>query len=903
MNPFNQILDNQQRAAAGQAAALSFVQSVNGLVETLIPSGERSVFELGSDPWQSGSLHATRLGRQGQTLHGLVVYAVPRTGWYRVQLDELNTDMPCCCHTGGKTGIAISEQIPPGTPVLVDVLPGVPYGVIRAAIPLPVVNGSRGLSDWILQGSGVGFYHERYYRDLTTSFSKEGGLRHFDTNQPIDQLSVYERGWHGPLGTALHLDLLTAFMRTSEVNGLWLNWLDDHMRLSGYNLDFRTAGSEQTARNDEGEIQLFRGSTPYPWEAAGQFESGTRATKENQPSEVQNNLHQSSLEPKENDTVPFWRHREYGGYLGQGFRRELVIPPQDKQSPNRRSEDQQPIGVFLEQLGLDGSYVLASAHSISIVKRGMIPVAIQLKEPEDPQGDTAEDYKASGQTGEGPEHRINNPEFSGDDAHVAEVMALADIQAHLFQWKGPHPFDYHEKDWKVEEPSADQNFQKLVTASAFSELTSKTFIPAQPSVKLSPDHRYGESPYYETSSGIFQLPNGGLVIRGAWGEEISLVGGNVLISCPGNVFTMPGRSAVTLAGDDAIIRAKKSIDLSATENDLRLKAKKNLEILAGAGGGQGRLLIENQAQQDTHQYKDKVGEDVEGSGIILKATNSKLISWTAGVYMRTGGGDVQDGDIVIDASKGERSIRTLSDRFYRHIKTQAADSFPVGQTKTVVNSQDAQGFRIDSQILAKGGLYVTEGGMLVRGDVLVLGGHIATERARTNNYLVGGLDPGTEAQRANDQALKQTEKTLSNLRKQLGDDFKDQVKKEYHDDQKIGNDEFQRQTAFSWRNEKQYGTQSGFSLPEPWWQQLAGAAGASTSTWTEQALTYQSRQLMPYPGNDKWTEDTMLQYNLELFDAANGRERDRGEGTYEQFTAQQPTRTSPQGQFKTINPE
>jgi uncharacterized protein (DUF2345 family) len=77
------------------------------------------------------------------------------------------------------------------------------------------------------------------------------------------------------------------------------------------------------------------------------------------------------------------------------------------------------------------------------------------------------------------------------------------------------------------------------------------------------------------------LPDSGIVLRGACGEEILLQGGNITLSCPSDIRVLPARSAVSLAGDDVVFRAKNSIDLTATDNDVRIKAERNLDMVGG----------------------------------------------------------------------------------------------------------------------------------------------------------------------------------------------------------------------------------------------------------------------------------------------------------------------------------
>jgi hypothetical protein len=184
------------------------------------------------------------------------------------------------------------------------------------------------------------------------------------------------------------------------------------------------------------------------------------------------------------------------------------------------------------------------------------------------------------------------------------------------------------------------------------------------------------------------------------------------------VFLEAGRDNVQISGYDSIVKAHNSIDVTAAHGDLRLKAEHNLEILAGNGGGKGRLLLENKVAGSQHNYRQKIGEDIEGSGILFK-TKSQFVVWAQEVYVRTtddqGG---PGGDIVLDASQGQSDIRTISSRFIRHLDNAALDAFPAKSSeKSAVYSWTQ--FRADAQaaLALNGTLTIQQGGAVINGDV------------------------------------------------------------------------------------------------------------------------------------------------------------------------------------------
>jgi len=105
-------------------------------------------------------------------------------------------------------------------------------------------------------------------------------------------------------------------------------------------------------------------------------------------------------------------------------------------------------------------------------------------------------------------------------------------------------------------------------------------------------------------------------------------------------------------------------------------------------------------------------------------------------------------------------------------------------------------------------------------------------------------------------------------------------------DKRPGNDDTIEQIAFSLRddiNNEQYNAQT-FKLAESRWQTMVRLGlGEGGSQWEEPAVSYQGRDLLPWPGKKKWEdEETLLQLEqLNLVDTENGVDKDRTSEEYE----------------------
>jgi hypothetical protein len=152
--------------------------------------------------------------------------------------------------------------------------------------------------------------------------------------------------------------------------------------------------------------------------------------------------------------------------------------------------------------------------------------------------------------------------------------------------------------------------------------------------------------------------DGSVIIRDAWGSEIVMLGGNVSISCAGNVMILPGQTALTVAGDDIVQKAQNSVDIHASEHDVRLSAARNMEILGGADKNkhQGGVIIESRGSVGAPWDGKGKGETAQINGITLKSESQNVVVDASDVVLRSrrktsivSGGKLVDGEVDIAA--------------------------------------------------------------------------------------------------------------------------------------------------------------------------------------------------------------------------------------------------------------
>lgn len=864
-------MSSHQSDVVSKADERAYLDSIRDFYHRAQQPNAFSSVEGANDP-NFYSRHRKMDLMQGATIrYGKIHNTIPHLGWYKVAVDSLG--MMACCRAYGDTsaslfGVMDTSVLPPDCLVAVAISPSMPWGYILGVMSQVVTDANYKFSDWLVQAGHVG-YTEDYHSAPITNLADQGGAYDFSHNQNMDALST-DWGRATTTGLQIHLDPFLATMRVDEICGLSLFYPEGLTRLGGHQLQIYSDAEHTEHVNDEGELSTFKGSSPYPWEMLGAFDKDTQVHTENSAQVVQIEREKAALEPAAPDQQPFYRYEEYGGYLGQGHIRQMSAPPKNAQGTNTLSGTQAPIGVFREYVGLDGEYFVASAKSVTLAKTSVITMPKRKKLPNDltDEADNNSNYKAAGAYGDGAEHKISD--ITSDDtenANAASVLGVMDKVAHVDNYKSLLGFSAHEKDFNTPEASA----APIGAAETidFSQLMGKAGFPSETPENIKIDSRM-QANFYKLLQMLHFTEDGGVILQGGHGEQIRFCRGEVYIDAPSHVHIRSGKNTVMLAGDDAIIRAKNSVDVTASDKDVRIKAEHNLQMLAG-NGQTGGVLIESRSTGSSQTYPQEGGEKVESSGIVLKSANGVANITAQNIYLRTGNseGEVGAGDIVLDAAKGQSNIKMISNNNERYMKGSAKDSFNFPQVSSV-NTFTASGAQLASSLFVKGQMNLASG-LRSRGGIVTTDGDFQSPGGGQPGKLrdpMSERDKVIELENATDTA-KQTQRVS----------YEDGIKNVYYGSGQIGADQTQKSMSFSMRSAEDYGT-TEFTTLIPHWNILA-AGGNGVTTWVESTIAYQGEQpTLPWPGKDAWEGETMLQIsagNHTLYDFEAGHAKDRGE--------------------------
>lgn len=430
-----------------------------------------------------------------------------------------------------------------------------------------------------------------------------------------------------------------------------------------------------------------------------------------------------------------------------------------------------------------------------------------------------------------------------------------------------HPFHYHEQDWDVQEET--ETFAKAVeTPITFGDLDGNFYLPRPAPATQHVDHRYGVVNYYPNQSYIGMHDDGGVVIGDGYGAEIRMCGGHIFLTAPGDIWTKPGRNLNVMAGHDVCLRAYNSMDLSTTTKDLRFKAENNLHMLGGNNGKLGGVLVECKAPS-SYNYANVVGENVVMGGFQVKVAQGDAVIWARNIYLRTGGGDVAPGFIVIDAAAGQQTITFNAATIASYVTSSISDNFTSanGNVETI-NVWSAVGNTIGADTYVQGfGTFA--GDILLKGWVLAVGGHFASELADAYDGYVASLGgiPLVQDYQVLATDSDNTAKAVTSAETYWQTLFNNDL----YSASGAGNADVIKLVHFTFRNPAQYLTQD-FQLFEDRWQQLARLAGEELTVWNEVAITgASSEDTMPYPGKAPWNDNnTFMEMDLNLYNPSTG---------------------------------
>jgi len=435
---------------------------------------------------------------------------------------------------------------------------------------------------------------------LSDNANKSGHMSNtpdiYDHRRPVDVVDG-EHVISNEFGVLLGLYQQLANLKASELAQVQCHLLDDLVRIISHNFQHYTALGEYNIYHDGMRLMAEFGATHKPAESYGrpavekdmqspmfQKQGGHTADDESDYYSIKEDERVKAIE----------RFKWFLGGLGDFLHVFLVRP--DPKEIRKLDPEYTPTtpdtGLWDAHVGTDGAFHLRSVKEIFIEKTNWIRVPLRKAAPDDPNGDDAEELKYD---------KKDAFEFK-DDFKFKEnpfnyALQLRDYVAYVNEKLGYQNFKKHEKDFYVNDHITEENSLKDIGQ-----------VDQETSLNL--------KDYTLRTAGIYLMPNGGITIRDAWNSAIVMEGGNIYLQPAKDMVTQPMRNCIVKAGGNINMVCKKHLDLSSSEQGMRLKAEKALYCYSNKSG----IILESNGETDTPGSPDPKESAVEDiGGIVLKS--------------------------------------------------------------------------------------------------------------------------------------------------------------------------------------------------------------------------------------------------------------------------------------------
>ena len=762
----------------------------------LIPSliGDRINIYSTQDPLGMSRFWNRNIREGGPFLHGQVVTYYPQTHTALVHTDI--GDVSCVFATeyvSYRFGYSMSAPVMEGEHVLVVLWESVMCGVVIGSVPaMEIINGQDTLNDPVQR-----------HRLAYPQFQETADQRIDGISLPfMDGCTAIRTGFRPtdvyPGGFAFlnqhNCGVMGGLFSSTLVGGgasLRLSALSNLARLSCETYARHSLSASLSEFHNGRYLSSERNVAMYQEERLGGTGPGSKVwadgAERNEGGEGQ------TMRPRMKDLAGFF------GHLSSRFC--LRPDPDDSETRVQGVSSPREAGVFRETTDPSGQHRISAAGMIAIERTGRIPVPVRKAYPTD----KGHDIPSDPETLRPFSHNAEDPclrqlelldrlayDLRNQYARV-DGLGIAD--------KGDHDYDVpQEEDLKPLEDSYDRSYTGSST------------------VKL------GE--YDTRRAGVYVGEDGSVIIRDAWGSEISMLCGNVTISCAGNVMLLPGRSMLAVAGDDIVQKAQNSVDLHASAHDVRISAARNLEMVGGIGEkSPGGVVIESRGTgpsewEGLDDKNDSKGEDAKLSGITLKAKGQAV---------------VVSGDTIV--SRSTRETRILSGEGEGDM-----DGWKGGRVS--IGARDVKALAEDRMHLASGDGHLD----VSRGRVTVASKSFAAHAGSSMQFTMGKKTP---AMQWSDMDSDRYQALLPSLKKGM-----EPLSKAGTFGQKAI-----EKMSFGFRSSKECGTDrpwsigtpgvKGFRMYEPAWHQIIGLC--DTLKGRIESGAYAEKEWgtgEPFPGKD-----------------------------------------------------
>lgn len=419
----------------------------------------------------------------------------------------------------------------------------------------------------------------------------------FDARRPADVVDG-EHVIGNEFGVLLGLYQQLANLKASELAQIQCFLLDDLVRIISHNFQHYTALGEYNIYHDGKRLMSEFGATHKPAEAYGspavENDTGSKNIFEETGKHTTDDKEDLYKITTDERIKAIERFKLFLGSVGD-FLHLFVVKPDSEEirilDPDKTPE-KPDTGLCDLHIGTDGGMHIRSVKEVFIEKTNWIRVPLRKAAPDDPNGDDAEnldyDKKEKFEFEDSFRYKENPFNYS---------LQIRDYVAYVNEKLGYQNFKKHEKDFYVNDDISKEKSLKDID-------------------KIDKETDLNLKDYSLRTAGIYLMPNGGVTIRDAWNSAIVMEGGNIYIQPAKDLVAQPLRNTIVKGGGNVNIACKKHIDLSSSEEGVRIKSEKSQYLYSNKGG----FVIESNGEDDSAGTPDPTKKAIENiGGIVLKS--------------------------------------------------------------------------------------------------------------------------------------------------------------------------------------------------------------------------------------------------------------------------------------------
>lgn len=361
--------------------------------------------------------------------------------------------------------------------------------------------------------------------------------------------------------------------------------VDESVRIAAGLFQFYGPDGTLQTFNDNGYVTEERTATPYQCERSGMNEIGEAVFEAKDKATLAPGSLFTTMQGVKARMVPRKRLHTLLGFMGDLLNIFVAKPDPDIGVPETQDAKSKDQGLFHTHVDASGRLHVRAANGILLERCDRIPVPKRLREPWDPEGDKDIQPPPPRKPYEFPS---NHP--YGRSMYMRDANAWRTLQAY----------------WHIHNQSTGMGFKDY-------------YLPEEQDLRV-PDDKYdgpgkAEEQFKDNDkrrAAVAMEPDGSIIFRDAWGSEIVMRGGSIIISAAANVEVRAGKSIIGMGGQDVVLKARDSADITAERRDIRIRAGANLQ--ASAYG----VLVEAVGGSTVGLGK---GEEARLGGVVIKATS------------------------------------------------------------------------------------------------------------------------------------------------------------------------------------------------------------------------------------------------------------------------------------------